>query len=61
MKIILKPKLSNNYIVTIAIGEKYLKEWKSFALPSWKVYCQKFDIGLIVFTKDRYLFKRKRL
>ena len=56
----LPKKLSNNYIVTIAIGEKYLKEWKSFALPSWKVYCQKFDIGLIVFTKDLISNKNKK-
>ena len=52
MKIIIKPKFTNNYIVTIAIGEKYFNEWETYALPSWKEYCEKFDLGLIVFTND---------
>jgi hypothetical protein len=52
MKIILKPKLKHNYIVTIAIGDQYFQEWESFALPSWELYCERNDIGLIVFTND---------
>jgi len=51
MKVYLKSK-SNNYIVTIAIGKIYLNNWKEFALPTWKKYCLKHDIGLIVFTKE---------
>lgn len=54
-KIILDSKGSKNYIVTIAIGEQYCKDWENYALPSWKVYCEKFDIGLIVFTNDLVL------
>jgi hypothetical protein len=52
MKIILKPKLKHNYIVTIAIGNQYLQDWELYALPSWKLYCERFDIGLIVITND---------
>ena len=52
MKIILSPKIKKNYIVTIAIGDQYLSEWEQYALPSWKLYCEKYDIGLIVFTRD---------
>jgi hypothetical protein len=52
MNIILNSKSTNNYIVTIAIGDQYLKDWETFALPSWKLYCEKYDIGLIVFTND---------
>jgi hypothetical protein len=54
-KIIVDSKASNNYIVSIAIGEQYLKDWEIYALPSWKVYCEKFDIGLIVFIEDLIL------
>ena len=36
MKIIINPKFKNNYIVTIAIGNQYLKEWETFALPRLK-------------------------
>ena len=56
-KIILDSKASKNYIVTIAIGEQYFKDWENYVLPSWKAYCKKFDIGLIVFINDLVLIK----
>ena len=46
-KIMLKPKKSKNYLVTIAIGEKYYKDWSKYALPTWVKYCKKNDIGII--------------
>lgn len=50
-RLLIKSK-NNNYIVTIAIGLKYLGDWKKFALPLWKKYCKNYGIGLIVITKD---------
>ena len=43
---------SNNYLVTVAIGEEYLNNWKNIALSSWMKYCEKYDLGLIVFIND---------
>lgn len=50
-KIYLKSK-SKNYIVTIAIGKKYLSQWKNFAFNNWKQYCVKNDIGIMVIQDD---------
>ena len=52
MKIIKSSNNNNNYIATVAIGEKHYREWKRFILPSWKLYCEKNDLGLVVFTED---------
>lgn len=51
-KIILESKTSNNYLVTIGIGEKYYNPWEAAALPTWKKYCEKNDIGIIAFFND---------
>jgi hypothetical protein len=51
-KIIKKPNLEKNYLVTITIGKKYYDKWKFAALPLWKEYCNKNDLGIIVFHKD---------
>ena len=51
MKIIYKPKNYKNIICTIAIGDKFFKEWKKYAQRSWKEYCKKYKIMLIVFEK----------
>jgi hypothetical protein len=48
---------TKNYIFTIAIGNKYLKNWLKYCFPNWKVYCKKNKIGLIVITHD--LWDRK--
>jgi hypothetical protein len=45
-------KGAKDYIVTIAIGDKYLTDWKNFASPFWTNYCKKYDLGLIVIHKD---------
>lgn len=52
MDIILEPVNKANYIATLAIGEKYYSAWKEFAFPSWKLYCEKYGLGLIVFKDD---------
>lgn len=41
-------------IVTIAIGEAYFEEWRSYALPLWKAYCENYDLGLYV-VKDNLI------
>ena len=51
-KVLIKSNKSNNYIVTIAIGNKYLKEWIDYAKPTWIKYCKNHKLGLIVIIKD---------
>lgn len=62
-EVIYRPVSSRNYIVTLAIGDKYLDLWKRSALPLWKRYCEKNDIGIIVFydnlVDDDYLYWKK--
>ena len=38
-KIILSGK-SGNYIVTVAIGNKYLDLWEKYAKLNWTTYCK---------------------
>lgn len=45
-------KGKKDYIVTIAIGDKYLSDWKQFASPFWISYCKKYELGLIVIYKN---------
>lgn len=52
MNILKKSGNSNNYIATIAIGDQFLQEWQEYIMPSWLLYCDKHDIGLVVFEKD---------
>lgn len=52
MKIIIEPGKSKNVIATVAIGNKYYEPWEKYALPSWKKYCKRYDLGLIVFETD---------
>ena len=52
MKIIKKSSNNNNYIAAIAIGEKHLKEWQKYILPSWMLYCERHGLGLVVFEKE---------
>jgi len=52
MKIYYRPKGSDNWLVTVAIGNKHLLDWEKNALPTWKVYCEKYSLGLIVFNEE---------
>lgn len=52
MKIVLPPGKSKNVIVTIAIGEKYFNSWLEYSSVSWKNYCIKYDLGLIVLDEE---------
>ena len=57
MKILIKGK--KNYLATILIGEKYFNKWKKYVYPSWKIYCKKNNVGLIIFKKDLISKKNK--
>ena len=43
---------SGNYIVTLAIGEKYYKNWEKYAQKTWVEYCNKNNIGLIIIVNS---------
>ena len=57
MKVLIKGK--KNYIAAILIGKNYLGKWKKYVYPSWKIYCKKNKIGLIIFDKDLISKKNK--
>ena len=50
-KLILSTK-TGNYLVTIAIGNKYLNLWEKYAKTNWVTYCKRNNLGLIVIIKD---------
>jgi len=50
--IIKKSIKSGNYIVTTAVGHKYLNSWKNYALPLWVKYADKYDLGIIVLSQE---------
>ncbi len=52
MKVMLPIGHSRNLIATIAIGEAYYSAWEKFALPGWIEYCERNDLGLVVFDQD---------
>jgi len=52
MKVIMNPGKSNNVIATVAIGDQYYESWEKYALPTWRKYCERYDLGLIVFDSD---------
>ncbi len=52
MKVLMNAGTSGNVLVTIAIGDKYLSEWQQHAMSGWKVYCERHDLGLIVFDQE---------
>lgn len=47
-----KPKKSRCYIATVAIGDEYYRQWESASLPSWVEYCDRHDLGLLVFSEE---------
>ena len=52
IEIIRKSKTSGNYIVTTAVGEKYLNSWKKNALPLWEKYAKKYDLGILLVSEE---------
>lgn len=51
-KVILRSQKKKNYLITIAIGKKFLDEWNKYAKPLWLKYCKKNNLGLIVVTDN---------
>lgn len=52
MKVLLPLGNSRNLIATIAIGEAYYPVWEKCALPGWIEYCERNQLGLVVFDRD---------
>lgn len=52
MKVFINPERSTQVIATIAIGDEYYTPWKRYAFPTWKKYCERHGLGLIVFDTD---------
>jgi len=52
LKIYRRPDTKKNWLVTVAIGEKYLTNFEKFALPSWKKYCERHDLGIVAVTNQ---------
>lgn len=52
IEIVKKSNTSGNYIVTTAVGDKYLKSWQRFALPLWEKYANNHDLGIIVVSAE---------
>ena len=42
----------NNYLCTLAIGHKYLNNFKKYSYKHFYNYCRKNDIGIIIITKN---------
>ena len=47
-----RPICGQNYIATIAIGQQYLEGWRKLSRSSWIDYCERFDLGLVIFDQD---------
>jgi len=43
---------NGNYLFTIAIGSKILREWKVYSMKNWVKYCRKNNLGLIIIISD---------
>ncbi len=52
MKILLNSNKIQNYLVVIAIGEKYFKSWKKKHYPLFKKYCKNNNLGMIAITNN---------
>ena len=48
IEIVKKSNEGGDYLVTIAVGDKYLNPWKMFAFPLWEKYANKYDLGIMV-------------
>ena len=49
MKILIEPGKSKNVITTNAVGGNFYESWEKWAYPTWKKYCERHELGLIVF------------
>ena len=47
MKVIIDPGKSRNILATVAISDPYFQAWQHYALPTWRRYCERHDLGLV--------------
>jgi len=40
-----------DYVVTVAIGQKYMQRWEELSLPWWRMYCGEHGLGLAAVTE----------
>lgn len=52
MRVVISPGQSGNVIATIAIGEPYYQTWQQHSLPTWKTYCERHGLGLVMANSD---------
>lgn len=52
MQVLIEPGKTKDVLVTIAIGASHYSAWAEYALPTWRQYCERHDLGLIVFDAD---------
>jgi hypothetical protein len=52
VKIYKYPGKTTHWIATLAIGKEYFSNWEANALPTWKVFAEKYDVGIAVFDSD---------
>jgi len=52
MKVYIDPGASGNILTTIATGGNFLQLWNSNARRGWEEYCQRHNLGLIVFEEE---------
>ena len=55
---IIKNNNSKNYLVSVTIGKTFYAEWKKYCLDSWKNYCKKNNLGILVINKQ--LIEKKK-
>ena len=51
-EILLKSDKKQNYVVSLAVGYSFYKEWKKYILPNWLEYCKKNNIGIIIIKSE---------
>lgn len=49
MKILIEPGKSKNVIATNAVGGNFYESWEKWSYPTWEKYCERHELGLIVF------------
>lgn len=52
MKVLIPTGKTKNILATIAIGDSYYGAWEKYALPGWRDYCNRHDLGLVAFDED---------
>ena len=57
---IIKESNNDNYLVTLAIGDKYFDRFENTVLDSWITYADRHGLGIIVIKEDLISFEHKK-